>query len=183
MVIWRKTYWLLWSESWLTGERESDFWTADYLTISGGWFVNAFWSFLVTFWVNANYQNPTQDKLIIIRFQAWFLRGKKFNNYTCLICVYIFKDNGRVFSYCTFSLLKKSNHKYLCNRANYLIPWSLIRNKGAVCMKLVNFILWSFFWCVNVARFMQCHLSNQTLTSLLLWKSFVHVVKVHSNWL
>lgn len=139
-----KTYWLLWSESWLTGERESNFWTVEYFTISGWWFVNAFWSFLVTFWVNANYQKPTQDKLIIIRFQAWFLRWKKFNNYTCLICVHIFKDNERVFSYCTFSLLKRSNHKYLCNSANYLIPWSLIRNKGAVCMKLVNFILWSF---------------------------------------
>lgn len=55
--------------------------------------MNIFWSFILTFWVNVNYQKETQGKLSIIRFQAWFLRWKKLNIYICLVCVYIFKDN------------------------------------------------------------------------------------------
>ena len=148
----------------MTDERERDFWIVEYLTISGGWFVNVFWNFILTFWVNANYQKQSQDKLIIIRFQALLLRWKKLNIYVCFVCVYIFKDN--IFSYYTISHLKKNNHSYLYNKANYLIPWSLIRNQ-----------------CVTLARFIQSHLFSQTLIHLLQWKYLVDVVKVHSSWL
>ena len=62
MVVQRQKYCLMWSKGWLTDER-GDFWTVEYLTISGKWFVNIFWSFILVFSVSTNCQKQTTGKL------------------------------------------------------------------------------------------------------------------------
>lgn len=153
MVTQRKEVLLNMKKGLLDRWRKRGFLNCWILTIRGGrgrWYVNVIWNFTLTLWVNTKYQKQTQGKLSVTRFQVCLIRWKKLNIYICLICIYTRKNDE--YLHIGHSPSQGKTISYLHNRANDPISWSLVRNKWAACMKLVNFI--SF-----CDHFLMCQLS------------------------